>query len=97
MTGKGEIQKIQNDDFLPYEGCEKLTDDQLRSEALMLALRTCRGIALDVVGANHAIVRTLERLQADGLVTFSDNRVAPTRRGLLLADHVARELYGNML
>jgi oxygen-independent coproporphyrinogen-3 oxidase len=97
MTGKGEIQKIQNDDFLPCEGCEKLTDDQLRSEALMLALRTCRGIALDVVGENPAIVRTLERLEADGLVTFSDNRVAPTRRGLLLADHVARELYGNML
>ena len=78
--------------LVPVEAEEELTDEQLRTEALLLGLRTRKGIALDAVPASSAAVLILERLQADGLVTVTANRIAPTTRGLLLADYVAVEL-----
>ena len=81
---------------VPREGSEELTDEQLQAEALLLGLRTRKGIALELALAFPQAAATLERLQADGLLTTARGRVIPTTRGLLLADHVALELYGNM-
>ncbi len=78
--------------LVPDEAEEELTDEQLRTEALMLGLRTRKGIALDAVLAAPLASRSLEKLQADGLITVVDNRIVPTNRGLLLADYVAVEL-----
>ena len=77
---------------MPREGWEELTGEQLRTEALMLGLRTRKGIALDAVLATPLASRSLEKLQADGLITVVDNRIVPTNQGLLLADYVAVEL-----
>jgi oxygen-independent coproporphyrinogen III oxidase len=77
---------------LPREGWEELSDKQLRIEALLLGLRTSKGIALDEVLTNPSASQRLERLKADGLVIVAANRIAPTTRGLLLADYVAIEL-----
>ena len=85
---EGYLEKLRKGS-LPMEAEEELTDDQLRTEALMLALRTRKGIALDAVLALPAAPRILERLQADGLVTIAADRVMPTTRGLLLADSIA--------
>jgi oxygen-independent coproporphyrinogen-3 oxidase len=74
---------------LPIEGSEELTDDELRSEQLMLGLRTRRGIALDSLLENPAARQVLEKLRADGLVTVAGGRVRPTTRGMLMADSLA--------
>jgi oxygen-independent coproporphyrinogen III oxidase len=74
---------------VPLEAEEELTGEQLRSEALMLGLRTRKGIALD---AELAASQSLQSLQAEGLVTVAENRIIPTIRGLLFADYVAVEL-----
>lgn len=74
---------------VPVEAEEELTGEQLRTEALMLGLRTRKGIALDAAPASPLAARSLERLQAEGLVIVASNRIAPTTRGLLLADYVA--------
>ena len=89
LRGKGAAEKTHNADFLPLEGCEELTDDQLRSEALMLGLRTRRGIALDSLLDNQGDMKNMEKLQAEGLVTIAGSRVRPTPRGMLLADSLA--------
>ena len=74
---------------MPVEGFELLSDDQLRTEALMLGLRTRRGIALEQVLSFPHASATLQRLQADGLLIVSGNRVTPTTHGLLVADSLA--------
>jgi len=89
LRGMGSAEKTHHADFLPLEGCEELTNDQLRSEALMLGLRTRRGIALDSLLDNQAAMKNIEKIQAEGLVTIAGNRVRPTTRGMLLADSLA--------
>jgi oxygen-independent coproporphyrinogen-3 oxidase len=74
---------------VPVEAEEELTDEQLRTEALMLGLRTRKGIALDAAPASPLVSRGLERLQSHDLVTVINNRIVPTNRGLLLADYVS--------
>jgi oxygen-independent coproporphyrinogen III oxidase len=74
---------------MPVEGSELLTGDQLRMEALMLGLRTRRGVALEHVLTFPHASATLQRLQADGLLIVFNNRVTPTRQGMLLADSLA--------
>lgn len=80
---KEEVQE------LPLAGSEELTDEQLRSEAVMLGLRTRKGIALELVRENPAAGQVLEKLEAEGLVTMSGDRVRPTTRGMLMADSLA--------
>jgi oxygen-independent coproporphyrinogen-3 oxidase len=75
--------------LVPVEAEEELTDEQLRTEALLLGLRTRKGIALDALPAPPLASRGLERLLAEGLVIVASNRIAPTTRGLLLADYVS--------
>jgi oxygen-independent coproporphyrinogen-3 oxidase len=80
----------------PIEGEEILTRQQLALEALMLGLRTVRGIDLDafrnrygidLVAANRA---ACEALEDDGLIIVEHHRLHATPRGLSIADGMAR-------
>lgn len=91
---RGRIERGER----PIAGHEELTPGQRVLEALMLGLRTTDGVDLDelarrwgidVAAANR---NRIERLAADGLVTFQTGRLAPTLAGLAVADGLAVHL-----
>lgn len=69
---------------------ETLTEEQVRSEKIVLGLRTSEGIARAWVNGS-----ALEALRAEGLITLTDDRVIPTERGMLVADAMAVVLDGS--
>lgn len=78
-------------------GSERLTGRQLALEALMLGLRTRRGVDLgatrarfcvDLMSGNQA---RLDRLSAEGLLVRTGDRLCATLRGMAVADRLARE------
>jgi coproporphyrinogen III oxidase-like Fe-S oxidoreductase len=80
----------------PVAGSEELSAEQLALEALMLGLRTRAGIDLagfrerygfDLAGNNRDMI---ERLVGQGLLEPDPARLAPTVRGLAVADALAR-------
>lgn len=80
---------------LPIEASERLSDEQLRLEALFLGLRTRRGIHLegfrrrygqDLAAEKGAM---LAQLQREGLVEIVAGFLRPTRAGLAVADSLA--------
>jgi len=83
---------------LPLAGEEALTEEQLASEMVMLALRTTDGLDLaryrerfgrDLMDARgEAVQSAVER----GLVTLTDSHIRPTLDGLAVADRLAAEL-----
>ncbi|MFW5471797.1 radical SAM family heme chaperone HemW [Knoellia sp. CPCC 206450] len=80
----------------PAAGRERLTDEQVRDERVLLGVRVRDGLVvddLDEVGR-----RAVAGLVADGLVdgaaAVRDRRVVLTLRGRLLADTVVRRLLG---
>ena len=82
---------------LPVGGSEELSDEQLASEMVMLALRTTDGLDLnayrqrfgrDLLGMNRAAVQDAVRR---GLVTLSNSHLRPTVEGLAVADGLAAE------
>lgn len=83
---------------LPVAGSEDLSRDQLRLEAIMLGLRTYEGIELERFHERYGpgLVEcggsVLQRLIADGFVTLTDDRLAPTLDGLAVADTLARSI-----
>jgi oxygen-independent coproporphyrinogen-3 oxidase len=79
----------------PVEDREHLTMEDMRLEALFLGLRTAKGIDIeyfkdrfdyDLVAEKGNI---LEKLEEDGLIEIADGYIAPTLRGLALADSLA--------
>ena len=79
----------------PIDARERLTDDELALETVMLGMRTTQGIdlttfrerfGLDLVGRNLALVRDLRE---QGLVHTSGGAIAPTLAGLAVADGLA--------
>ncbi len=80
----------------PIAGSEALSRDDLAFEALMLALRTTDGLNLhdfrERYGVDLATTdgETIERLTREGLLGCAGSRLAPTRRGLAVADSLAR-------
>jgi len=84
---------------LPVAGAEILSPADLVLEALALGLRTTEGVDLqelrrrhgiDVLTANQARIEDLQRRRL--LVLHPPARLAPTLRGLAVADALAREL-----
>lgn len=80
---------------LPVEGCESLTEEQLQLETLMLALRTRKGIDLeqyrkrfhtDLMKEKDAVIW---HLAEEGLIEVSESRIAPTRKGMAVADSLS--------
>lgn len=80
------------------KGRESLTRGQLASEVVMLGLRTRDGFSLaelrEVYGTDLAREKgaLLGRAEAEGLLRCEGERVAPTLRGMAVADRLAVEL-----
>jgi len=73
----------------PVEGSELLTEQQLALESLSLGLRTSDGIpAAMLQGAAERVADLITR----GWLRRQDERLVPTRQGLLFADRMALEL-----
>jgi len=79
---------------IPVAGQEELSQEELQTEALYFGFRTRRGIhgpsfreryGLDVFRQKGAALR---RMRADGLIRLEGETLAPTRRGLAVADRL---------
>jgi len=73
-------------DFLPIEGTETLTKEQIHLESLALGFRTRRGVDVELLSPKFE--KTLLMFQKRRLLKVVNGRVFPTRRGYLLADHL---------
>ncbi len=73
----------------PIEGYENLTEDQLRLESINLGSRTREGFDLKEIPYDRPSRDMLMRLQTSGLVHIKNGRVIPTKKGFLVADHLA--------
>ena len=73
---------------------ERLEPMQAMGETLMLGLRLLKGISIDVfenrfeVSFEKIYGKVLEPLLNQELITFNQNRIALSRKGLFLADSV---------
>jgi len=68
------------------EGFENLTEEQLQLERLFLGLRTRRGVDESLLVQRPGASPVLLKLLASGIVERRGSRIAPTRKGFLLAD-----------
>lgn len=76
----------------PTEAEETLTPEQHRLEALCLGLRTSDGMELGIAADLPEANARLKSLEAENLIRLDAGRIRPTRRGLLMADGLARLL-----
>ena len=74
----------------PRAGSEELTEDERRTERVMLRLRLAEGLPLDLLDGPGR--DALDRAAADGLLEVDAGRAVLTRRGRLLADAVVHAL-----
>ncbi len=72
----------------PIEGCEKLTNEQFILESISLGSRTREGFDLKEIPPDTLSSENLSKLQDAGFILIEDNRVIPTQRGFLVADHL---------
>ncbi len=70
----------------PVEACEVLSEEQLDLEALALGLRTSDGIGLRAPGGGLRWGKALDELRRSHLVSVTNGRIQPTRKGFLVAD-----------
>jgi oxygen-independent coproporphyrinogen-3 oxidase len=82
----------------PVEGSERLLPVDLALEAVMLGLRTRRGVDLAAVRDRYGVEllapnsTTIERLCDDGYLTLKGTRLRPTVSGMAIADTLARSI-----
>ncbi len=76
----------------PVGGYENLTRAQLRLESVALGLRTKQGIGITQIPRKNRSNGILSRLQDSGFLQVENDRVTPTRKGFLVADHLAYSL-----
>ena len=76
----------------PIADSELLTDEQLRDEAIMLAIRMRTGLALDLL-SDAAQTRILQ-YQNSGHLNLIDKHLQLTAQGRLIADRLVREALG---
>jgi oxygen-independent coproporphyrinogen-3 oxidase len=80
------------------EGSERLDDDTLFTEAVMLGLRTAAGLDLEALERRFGnLVAGLDGLAVDralasGRLRREGSRLAPTPLGMAVADALARDL-----
>lgn len=72
---------------LPVEGSEQLTQEQLRFESIFLGLRNTEGF--EVSGMSSRTYHTLCDFEAAGMVRLDKGKAVSTRKGLMMADHLA--------
>lgn len=82
----GEYGRLLAAGEAPIAGRERLTNDQARMEALFLGLRTKEGVALTTLCESPGAEKILTRLKLERLVEIQEDRVIPTREGLVVAD-----------
>jgi putative oxygen-independent coproporphyrinogen III oxidase len=70
-------------------GSETLTDEQLRTESIMLALRTSDGLDRSLLGD---VSDTIDNAVNRGLLIIDGDRLRPTLDGLAVADGLAADL-----
>ena len=73
----------------PVADEEILTPEQVRLEALYLGLRTREGVDLDLLLDGQRGTIGLEEMVKAGLAEVRNNRLMPTREGLVVADRLA--------
>jgi len=73
---------------LPVAGSERLTEEQIRLEAVSLGLRTDHGVELTHITGGPETEHTLRTLQDAGLIQVSNGRLKATREGFLVADRL---------
>ena len=79
---------LLNEGSAPVEDMEKVTDEQLRLEALFLSFRTRGGMELETFRTYKKVESILPGLVESELVKVTDRRVVPTTKGLLVADSI---------
>lgn len=72
----------------PTTGHEDLTDDQLCLERLYLGFRTKMGVSRNDIENSENSGQTLLDLIDAGILEIVEDRVVPTRKGYLIADHL---------
>ena len=76
----------------PIADSENLTDEQLRDESIMLAIRMRSGLSLDLLSST-AQERVLQ-YQSSGHLNQIDGKLQLTAQGRLIADRLVREALG---
>jgi oxygen-independent coproporphyrinogen-3 oxidase len=72
----------------PVEGEERLSEEQVRVERLMLGFRTAEGVELDLLKEHTDWEETLEELLDIPLVRVEGDRVISNIEGFLVADQL---------
>ena len=73
---------------LPVAGRERLTEEQIRLEAVSLGLRTSQGVELTHITGNSEAEHAIRTLQDAGLIRVTNGRLIATREGFLVADRL---------
>jgi oxygen-independent coproporphyrinogen-3 oxidase len=73
----------------PVADEEVLTPEQTRLEALYLGLRTREGVGLELMPDFHRSAALVKEIVRAGLAEVREDRLIPTREGLVVADRLA--------
>ena len=73
---------------LPVDGYEKPVKDQVILEKISLGLRTADGLGLEELSVVSGAVENIKKLEVSGHIQICNNRVIPTKKGLLVADQL---------
>lgn len=76
----------------PVAGDEVLTGEQRRLEALFLGMRTKKGVTLEMAQPTPEGQAAVRELVEAGLAEIREDRLIPTREGLVVADHLPLRL-----
>lgn len=79
---------------LPVKGREKLDNEMMKSESIMLGLRMKNGFSSSVLINNNENNNTLKYLKNKGFIIEKKDRIIPTKKGMLAADYIS-SLFNN--
>jgi len=74
-------------------GLEELSFEKLDLERIFLGLRTSEGIGLELAVRYQADEGGIDMLIGQGLLKIRGDRLVPTRKGYLFADHIALSFF----
>lgn len=72
----------------PVEDFEVLTEEQRILEKVSLSLRTKEGIDIEILSTTPEATQRVKDLVSSGHLLVEDNRIVPTKKGLLVADQL---------
>jgi oxygen-independent coproporphyrinogen-3 oxidase len=77
----------------PVEECEDLTEEQIMMETVSLGLRTRWGFDMNALHPTPKTKDTISMLEEAGYIKIRDERIIPTKKGFLIADHLPLYLF----